>query len=186
MPEASITDHRFRALFDSHHRALHAYCLRRLGVDDANEAVSEIFLVALRRPERIPSHDEALLWLYGVARNVVRNHQRGSRRRTALELRHGGLAAEQADGPEVLVIRNETEKEVLAAIETLRPDDQELVRLKVWEGLTNEAIGSILGITDRAVEGRYARALKKLSKALKSDTRPAWSSPPSTDQGEVA
>ncbi len=185
MTAASTTNHDFRALFDAHHRTLLAYCMRRLPVEDANEAVAEIFLVALRRPDQVPGRDEALLWLYGVARNVVRNLQRSGRRSMALAVRHAALAVEDVDGPEVVVLRNEAQREVLAAISALRPDDQELVRLKVWEGLSNEAIGTILGITHRAVEARYTRALKKLSKILKGGRRAALSSPPSTESGEV-
>ncbi|MDH3248997.1 MAG: hypothetical protein OEQ47_08550 [Acidimicrobiia bacterium] len=49
MKAASTTDQRFRSLFDAHRRELHAYCLRRLPVEDANEAVSQVFLMAPRR-----------------------------------------------------------------------------------------------------------------------------------------
>lgn len=33
-------------------------------------------MVAWRRLAEVPDGDESLLWLYGVARNVVRNHRR--------------------------------------------------------------------------------------------------------------
>ncbi len=130
----STTDQQFSTLFDAHHRELHAYCLRRLPVDDANEAVSEIFLVALRRPEQVPADDERLLWLYGVARNVVRNHQRGLRRRANLIVKHRALPASEVDGPELHLVRSEEQRTVLSAIDTLRPIDQELVRLKCGKG----------------------------------------------------
>lgn len=183
---ASTTDHRFRSLFDAHHRELHAYCLRRLPVEDANEAVSEVFLVALRRADRIPDKGEALLWLYGVARNVVRNHQRSNWRRSNLTLRHQSMAVPPEDGPEVLLVRSEDQRAVAEAIETLRPADQELIRLKIWEELSNGAVGAILGITERAVEGRYTRAIKKLSKTLDGGSRAADRSPSSSLKGEVA
>ncbi len=186
VPGAPSTDQRFRTLFEAHHKELHAYCLRRLPIEDANEAASEIFLVAWRRPENVPDGDEALLWLYGVARNVVRNWQRGGRRQLRLVARSGAVATTIADGPEVHVLRREEHDEVLTAMESLRSDDRELVRLKIWEGLSNEAVGTILGITDRAVEGRYTRAIKKLSKKLKSGTLAAPSSPFSAERGEAS
>ena len=177
---------RFRALFEAHHRELHAYCLRRLPVEDANEAASEIFLVAWRRAENVPADDTALLWLYGVARNVVRNWQRGGRRQLRLVARTGSMAEPGAEGPEVQIIRNEEHQEVLAAIASLRDDDQELVRLKIWEGLSNDAVGTILGISDRGVEARYTRAIKKLHKILKGGVTAAPSSPFSPKSGEAA
>ena len=96
MASAPSTDERFQALFAAHHKELHAYCLRRLDVEDANEAASEIFLVAWRRSDKVPAGEEARLWLYGVARNVVRNWQRGGRRQLRLIAKSG--AASRARG----------------------------------------------------------------------------------------
>lgn len=186
MTAAPSTDERFRNLYAAHHKELHAYCLRRLPVEDANEAASEIFLVAWRRFEDVPKGDEALLWLYGVARNVVRNWQRSGRRQLRLVAKSGATLGTEVEGPEVHVVRNEEHQEVSEAIDTLRELDQEVVRLKIWEGLSNEAVGQVLGISDRAVEARYTRSIKKLHKTLKSSSPAAPSSPFSTERGEAA
>lgn len=186
MATAPSTDEKFRKLFEAHHRELHGYCLRRLPVEDANEAASEIFIVAWRRFHAVPNGNEARLWLYGVARNVVRNWERSGRRRLRLIAKSGSLTPPDIEGPEVHIIRNEEHEAVVAAIATLREDDQEVVRLKIWEGLSNDEVGTILGMTDRAVEGRYTRAIKKLSKILKSGSPAASSSPFSTERGEAA
>jgi RNA polymerase sigma-70 factor (ECF subfamily) len=172
-------------LFDTHHKIIHAYCLRRLAVEDANDAISEVFLVAWRRIDEIPDGDETLMWLYGVARNVVRNRQRASRRQIRLVARTGSLAVEPREGLETIVIRNEEHAEVLRAMETLKESDQDLLYLKVWEDLSNTAIGAILGISHRAVEGRYARALKRLSKQLERGHSVARRSPISVEKGEA-
>ena len=118
MARAPSTDDRFRALFDAHHRELHAYCLRRLPVEDANDAAAEIFLVAWRRPHDVPVGDAAGLWLYGVARNVVRNWQRGARRQLRLVAKAGSMPDASAEGPEVQIVRNEEQEEVHRAIAT--------------------------------------------------------------------
>jgi RNA polymerase sigma-70 factor (ECF subfamily) len=155
-------------------------------VEDANEAASEIFLVAWRRSENVPTGDDARLWLYGVARNVVRNWERGGRRRLRLVAKSGSLAPPETEGPEVHIIRNEEHQEVTAAIATLRDNDQEVVRLKIWEGLSNAQVGTVLGMTDRAVEARYTRAIKKLHQKLKGSTAATPSSPFSAERGEAA
>ncbi len=186
MPTAPSTDVRFRRLFEAHHRELHAYCLRRLPVADADEAAAEIFLVAWRRFEKVPTGDEARLWLYGVARNVVRNRERSGRRRLRLVAKAGTMAPPHPEGPEVHIIRNEEHREVIEAIDKLNESDQEVVRLKIWEGLSNREVGTILGMTDRAVEGRYTRAIKKLHKHLKGGTPATSSSPFSSERGEAA
>jgi RNA polymerase sigma-70 factor (ECF subfamily) len=183
---APSTDERFHTLYAAHHKALHSYCLRRLPVEDANEATSEIFLVAWRRIDDVPRADEALLWLYGVARNVVRNWQRSGRRQLKLVAKSGATLSAAPEGPEIHVVRNEEHQEVIDAINTLRPLDQEVVRLKIWEGLSNEAAGHVLGLSDRAVEARYTRSIKKLHKTLKGGAPAAPSSPFSAERGEAA
>jgi RNA polymerase sigma-70 factor (ECF subfamily) len=182
----STTDVRFLRLFKAHQRELHAYCLRRLPVEDANDATSEIFLVAWRRTDDVPEGDEARLWLYGVARNVVRNWQRRGRRHLRLVAKTGTLATLQPEGPEVQIIRNEEHREVIEAIATLSNTDQEVVRLKIWESLSNWEVGAVLGITDRAVEARYTRAIKRIRKHLKRGTSAASSSPFSSEREEEA
>ena len=143
-----------------------------------------MFVVAWRRESEVPNGDEALLWLYGVARNVVRNRLRTTQRYVRLKTRSASVADVPADGPEATLIRSEEHKEVLGAMRSLKPAESELLGLKVWEGLSNEAIGTILGISHRAVEGRYARALRRLSRVLdreQSTTRPE----PFSERGDV-
>jgi RNA polymerase sigma-70 factor (ECF subfamily) len=54
--------------------------------------------------------------------------------------------------------------EVLAS---MRPDDQELVLLSYWEGLTHAQIGELLGCSKAAVDARMHRALERMRKAIR-------------------
>lgn len=172
----------FRKVFDENHDAVHMYCLRRLNVDDANEATADVFLVAWRKVDQVPSGSEALPWLYGVARNVVRNQHRSHNRGARLVARLGSVRAAPPEQPEPQVIRHQEEAEVHLALSQLRAQDQELLRLKAWEGLSNDQIGKLLGMSHRAVEGRYARALNKLSKSLSTE-RQVGNSPRLAQEG---
>jgi RNA polymerase sigma-70 factor (ECF subfamily) len=159
-------DERFHILFAKHHADIQAYCLRRLPVHDADEAAADVFTVAWRRIEDVPAGEQALPWLYGVARNAVRNQRRGSTRRLRLVAKAGALHEPPQEGPEIHVLRNAASDEVVAALQTLSSDDQELLRLKTWERLSNKAIASIFDISVQAVESRYARALARFAKKL--------------------
>ena len=75
---------------------------------------------------------------------------------------------------------------MIEAIASLSHRDQEVVTLKIWEGLSNREVGAVLGLTDRAVEARYTRAIKKLHKHLKRGSSAAPSSPFSPERGEAA
>jgi RNA polymerase sigma-70 factor (ECF subfamily) len=66
------------------------------------------------------------------------------------------------------------EREALQALARLRPEDQEIIRLRTWEELPNEQIASILGLSVRAVESRLTRARRKLERILETpSTRPS-------------
>lgn len=82
---------RHDALFRTHHDAVWRYAVRRVGIDRAEDVVSETFLVAWRRLEAMSEHEQA--WLIGVAHRVVANQHRGATRQAWLGLRLAGQAA---------------------------------------------------------------------------------------------
>lgn len=67
------------------------YVTRRIVGSDVGDVVAEVFLVAWRRLNEVPT-ESALPWLYGVARLVLANEARGRRRWRELTLR---VAAER-------------------------------------------------------------------------------------------
>lgn len=156
--DADLT--RFEDAFEAHHRAVLAYALRRTRSEaDAEDATAETFAIAWRRWESVPA--DALPWLYGVARRVLANQHRGGLRRSSLlerlRLHRPPPSAEiMAGGP------------ATAALATLRPDDQELLRLVAWEDLGHAEIAVVLGITPNAVAIRLHRARKRYLEALRT------------------
>ncbi len=168
MLQSPSSDVRFRRLFDEHEAALREYCSRRLDVNEANDAMAEVFLVAWRKIDGIPAGQEELPWLYGVARNVVRNLERSRRRRVRLGAKLDATAPPSASGPEQQVVRRAEDRLVLQAMSNLKPDDRELLRLRTWEELSRSELAAVFGITAEAVDMRLKRAMKRMAKALKS------------------
>ena len=152
---------RFDALFTAHQRHVLAYAMRRTGAwADAEDIAAETFTIAWRKFDAIPEA-EPLPWLYAVARRVVANHRRGlgRRERLAALLRVEDVATplragEDQDGP------------AFAALGSLTPADQEILRLVAWEELGNQAIAAVLGITPNAVAIRLHRARARFADAL--------------------
>lgn len=168
MSDSPDFDDRFRHLYLTHGDDLRAYCQRRLGRDDAEDALAEIFATAWRRFEEMPQGQEARLWLYGVARNVVRNSMRATRRKTRLSNRLTANREPSLPEPgDSLVTRSEHD-DVVAALATLRPSDQELLRLHAWEELSRSEIAQVLDISVPAVDMRLHRAIARMSGALRS------------------
>jgi RNA polymerase sigma-70 factor (ECF subfamily) len=155
-------------LFDEYEAAMREYCSRRLGGHDANDAAAEVFLAAWRRIDEVPSGEDARLWLYGVARNVVRNASRSRQRRARLGAKAAATPSNPGEGVEEVVVRRQEDRLVLQAMAKLSDDDQELLRLQLWEELSRDQIADVLGISTDAVGSRLTRAKKRAAKQLKS------------------
>jgi RNA polymerase sigma-70 factor (ECF subfamily) len=161
-------DRRFRRLYVDHRRDVRNYCRRRLLPADVDDAVADVFVVAWRKIDSLPVPAEMRPWIFGVARNVVRNFERGARRRQRL----WGKAAATADrsgqeaGPEVAVVRLGDAEMVLAALATLKPADREILRLSKWEELAPAGIAIVLRISPAAASMRVKRASARMANAL--------------------
>lgn len=162
------SEEQFERLFADHHRQIYVYCRRRADEETARECAAETFLVAWRRIDTVPPGERALPWLYGVARRVLANHFRSQRRFKALITRLRGLGVDPAPGPEAVVVRRAEDQEILAALNRLRPDEQELLRLAVWEELPHREIGEVLGCSAHAVDQRIRRAENRLARELRT------------------
>ncbi|HEY2071968.1 MAG TPA: sigma factor, partial [Gaiellaceae bacterium] len=71
---------RFEEIYAEHHDAVRAYVRRRAHEDVVDDIVSETFLVCLRKVDDVP--EQALPWLYAVARKTLANHRRRLARQT--------------------------------------------------------------------------------------------------------
>lgn len=149
----------------AHFESVSRYCHRRLLPDDANDATAEVFVVAWKKIEDMPYGDQALPWLYGVARNEVRRFRRSSRRRGALQIKLDGQARHPDPSPEVVVVRNAEQARLVAAMARLKPGDQEVLRLRAYEHLTLPEVAIVLGCSVPAAKQRSARAVKRLHRA---------------------
>lgn len=156
----------FQDVYRRHFTSVRAYCLRRLPVADANDAVADVFLIAWdkRDPTRLP--DTARPWLYGIARNVVRHAYRGNTRRSRLSAKLNGIAPSVQPDPGQIVVRRSEEEAMIHSLARLADADQEILRLRAWEELTGPQIAEVLGISVAAAEKRITRAVDRLRKQL--------------------
>jgi RNA polymerase sigma-70 factor (ECF subfamily) len=145
---------------------LRRFLARRTDAATAEDVLAETLLVCWRRVDDLPQ--EPLPWLYGVARNCLRNAERSARRQERVAARVAAVdPPEQATpGP------GERDDALAEAIAALRPDDAELLRLWAWEQLTSAEIATALNITPNAASIRLHRARQQLRDQLrKTDAR---------------
>ena len=152
----------FDRLYGKAYRPVLAYCVRRIGRSDAEDAVSQVFAVAWRRRHDIPDGDKTLPWLYGVARNVISRQWRSRTRLRRLRERLGRQPRPFHPGPETVVIEDPEVVHVRLALSRLSSSDQEVLRLAAWEGLSHREIAAILDCSVVAVDKRLQRAKRRL------------------------
>jgi RNA polymerase sigma-70 factor (ECF subfamily) len=144
-----------------------AYALRHVDPHDAQEVVSETFLVAWRRLADLPG--DPLPWLLVVARNVVRNQRRAARRRSAAEgeLVRLERVARAAEDTGVTLGRREA---MIAALARLAPKDREALLLTGWDGLAPADAARVAGCSVAAFKMRLSRARRRLESARAGGT----------------
>jgi RNA polymerase sigma-70 factor (ECF subfamily) len=128
---------------------------------EAADLLAELMTTAWRRIADLPAdHEASRMWLFGIARNVLRNSARTSIRRERLAdaLRDSIAIDEGLDTAEQIAVRD--------AVQRLAPDLAEIVMLVHWEGLTIAEAGQLQDVTASTARGRYQRAKASLRDAL--------------------
>lgn len=166
MDTAVDPEQRFGRLYRQMHPEILGYLARRIGEQEAIDAAADVFVVAWRRISDVPEGDAARPWLFGVARNVLRNRRRATRRYWRFLQHNRSLQFDRSEGLEPIVVRRHECEEVVAALARLRPDEQELLRLVAWEELPYAEIAEVLGCSRHAVDQRVQRAVRHLASAM--------------------
>jgi RNA polymerase sigma factor (sigma-70 family) len=155
---------RFERIYRENFRPVLRFAAARIDPERAKDVAAETFLVAWRRLDDVPAEPRA--WLFGVARKVIAGQFRSETRREALAGRlRGEHDAESADLAAAIADRDE----VLAAFDSLRERDREVLRLVAWDGLTPAEAGAVLGVTRLAFTVRLHRARRRLERELERD-----------------
>ncbi len=160
----------FGDLFTRHGRVIYNYCFRRTADwSAAEDLASVVFLETWRRRRHVRMEDGSLLpWLYGVATNVLRNHQRSLRRHGAALSRLPEPVRPQEDADLVAGRLDDQRRmrEILDRIGHLPRRDRELLALCVWEELTYAEAAAALGIPVGTVRSRLSRIRAKLKEPV--------------------
>jgi RNA polymerase sigma factor (sigma-70 family) len=156
----------FATIFDRHATVLHRYLVRRLGPEDADTMVGEVFRIAFeKRATYDLDRPTARPWLYGIATNLLAKHRRREARRIHATAR---LAAQRlppidvADGVSDAIDASERWQRVADAVTSLPEPERDALLLHVWEGLSYEDVADALAIPVGTVRSRLHRARGRL------------------------
>lgn len=155
----------WEALYRRAYPRLFAYARRRLASEEqAEDAVSETMARAMRRIGAFTWTRAGIDgWLFGIARNVVFETYRDSKRAAPSDLAWLADEAEAHGGdPSDRLVTDEETLMLRTAFDRLTDDDQQLLELRVVIGLDSTQVGAVIGRRPGAVRTAQSRALGRL------------------------
>lgn len=156
----------FDALYERLYPQLYGYVERLVGDGDAAEDVAqEAFVRLLARPEL--TGDDARLWIFTVATNLVRDRGRSTARRRQL------LSAKPVDQPaaepaDAGLERGEAVERVRSALDRL-PERDRIMLLMREEGFRYAEIARAIDVAPSSVGTLIARAVKRFVEVYSPD-----------------
>lgn len=154
------------AIYDEYHQLIYSYIYRRVGeVELARDLTADVFRRFLQAIHNgTGPTDNLRAWLYRVAHNIIVDHYRQLGKQQEFPLQENLILSDH-DPSQTAEIRLQTEK-VRQALNHLTPDQQQVVALKFFEGLSNQEVAEITGKPVGAVKSLQHRALASLQRQL--------------------
>ena len=156
----------FGRLFDRHATVLFRYLVRRVGVDDAELLLGDVFRVAFEKRDSYDrARPNARPWLYGIATNLLAHHRRRETRRIAATARLLATQRPPDDPVDRIVARLDAADlwpHVAEAVGRLPEGERDVLLLYVWEELSYDEIAAALDLRVGTVRSRLNRARESL------------------------
>jgi RNA polymerase sigma-70 factor (ECF subfamily) len=134
---------------------------------EAEDAAQEAFVKAYRALDRFEEGAPFRPWLLRIVGNAARNRRRARGRRLGLQLRAEAAADRRAaPSPESVVIDAERRRELLDAVNRLRPEDRLVIGARYFLDLPEAEIAALAGVAPGTVKSRLFRARARLAETL--------------------
>lgn len=169
----------FGELVRRHRDVLWAVALRTTGNPaDAEDAVQEALVSALRSVERFERRSAVRTWLYRIVVNASLDRLR----------RHAARPASSLDGVDVPTGVDEADRaatrmDVMSALQTLSPGQRAAVVLVHIEGMSVAEAAEVLDLPEGTVKSRCSRARAQLAQVLRPGNP---SADPRVEEGDGA
>ncbi len=160
-----MTDRDLERIYDAHASGLFQYLVTFTKTEaDARDLLQELFVKLARGVEWRSQSEKS--FLFRLAHNLAIDWLRRRRARSANEARL--LAEQDMDGramvdPDAALLK----RSFVDAMKMLPDEQRTVLHLKLWEGLTFEAIAEAQGIPLNTAASRYRYGLEKLRMRLR-------------------
>jgi len=171
----------FTVLFKRYERRIFNYFLRHIGNRPlAEDLLQNTFLKVHRSRKSYQPSATFSTWIFTIASNLLRDAAQAEKRRGGIvELEEAReriatgsspsepLSMPRQQNPEVETGEREIADYVRQAVQSLPPDQREVIILAKYEGFKYEEIAEILNTTTGALKVKAHRAMKTLERVLK-------------------
>lgn len=163
----------FREFYERYAVWMRSWFERHTGSETAAlDLTAETFTQAWRgvRRFRDEADGSAGPWLFGIARNLLRQHHKRNRIETAALARHDGRAwagVDQFEAVDERVAADALAPAIEEAMTQLPADQRDALRLRVVEQLPYEEVAGRLGCSINAARLRVSRALRVVGAELR-------------------
>ena len=133
---------------------------------DAQDAVQEAFIKAYYALGRFRPGSPFRPWLLRIVANEAINRRRSARRQMNLAIR--AMAVEDrppgdaGPSPEGAALADEAQRELVAAMGRLRPEDRLVIAYRYWMDMSESEMSEALGCARGTVKSRLSRAMRRL------------------------
>lgn len=140
------------------------------------DLAADVFRIAIESYDAYDaSRGSERAWLYGIATNQLRRHQRTEVRR--LRATERLAASEVLAGDPLLQVNDRIDafavnERLCAAVADLDVDDRDLLILVAWEHLSHRVVAETLGIPAGTVRSRLHRIRKMLRHTMRTSPQP--------------
>lgn len=132
--------------------------------ETAEDLTSKTFLKAFKALSRYNLKKAAFsTWIYTIAHNVVKDHYRQDKETQDIDSIWGLASDEEI---EVDVDNQLQLEEILQLLKDLKPQQRELIIMRIWQQLSYKEIAEITGLSEAACKMHYARGIKSLKGSL--------------------
>ncbi len=137
--------------------------------DRALDLAQEAFFLACRSHQRYDPSRKLAPWLFQIARNLAYKEMNKRSKQTIVSLDEtieetGNFPVSNMDSPTDESVKKETAQRLQRAIKRLKPEYQDVVILRIVQGLPSERVANMLDIPIATVNTRTHRALQSLRK----------------------
>jgi len=154
-----------RTLIARHYAAVFRFFYGKVGVATCEDLAQQTFEALCRRPDAFRGQGSFRAYLLGIARFVLLAHARRSR---SLEPVDDSLLPGDDPSASEAIAAQQHLRLVATALRGLDLDDQILIELKDWEGLSQAELASLFAAPQPTVARRLQRARARLRAAVEA------------------